>query len=162
MLNNVFVPWKSMDLSYLEKVGDNSSVPLLPHTVQSPVIHVLIMQPKWDDLFFSWMKDWIPIGAALDIAMNMYTNKTLVAFYPMGNETDFKLVADEFDVMSDMKAGVPRTGYRGIVMSEMKGNRLFLAPEVWAAATNMTLEWEKLTKRRTNDSSVFKLHVKIT
>ncbi|XP_035537101.1 alpha-1,3-mannosyl-glycoprotein 2-beta-N-acetylglucosaminyltransferase b [Morone saxatilis] len=44
----------------------------------------------------------------------------------------FKVFARNLGVMDDLKSGVPRTGYRGIVSFLYRGRRLFLAPpEGW-------------------------------
>lgn len=40
----------------------------------------------------------------------------------------FKLLAKNLGIMDDLKSGVPRTGYRGIVTFVSRGRRVFLAP----------------------------------
>lgn len=40
----------------------------------------------------------------------------------------FKLLSKNLGVMDDLKSGVPRTGYRGIVTFISRGRRIFLAP----------------------------------
>lgn len=40
----------------------------------------------------------------------------------------FKVLAKNLGVMDDLKSGVPRTGYRGVVSFFFRGHRIFLAP----------------------------------
>ncbi|KAM4630456.1 alpha-1,3-mannosyl-glycoprotein 2-beta-N-acetylglucosaminyltransferase b [Polymixia lowei] len=51
----------------------------------------------------------------------------------------FKVMARNLGVMDDLKSGVPRTGYRGIVSFLSRGRRVFLAPpEGW---TKYDVSW---------------------
>uniref|UniRef100_A0A1A8NE72 Alpha-1,3-mannosyl-glycoprotein 2-beta-N-acetylglucosaminyltransferase n=1 Tax=Nothobranchius pienaari TaxID=704102 RepID=A0A1A8NE72_9TELE len=51
----------------------------------------------------------------------------------------FKVFARNLGVMDDLKSGVPRTGYRGVVSFHHRGRRVFLAPpEGW---THYDVSW---------------------
>nr|XP_046274002.1 alpha-1,3-mannosyl-glycoprotein 2-beta-N-acetylglucosaminyltransferase b [Scatophagus argus]XP_046274003.1 alpha-1,3-mannosyl-glycoprotein 2-beta-N-acetylglucosaminyltransferase b [Scatophagus argus] len=51
----------------------------------------------------------------------------------------FKVLARNLGVMDDLKSGVPRTGYRGVVSFLYRGRRVFLAPpEGW---TQYDISW---------------------
>ncbi|KAM3615044.1 uncharacterized protein V6R79_022680 [Siganus canaliculatus] len=44
------------------------------------------------------------------------------------SKDSFKIMAKNLGIMDDLKSGVPRTGYRGIVSFFLKGQRVYLAP----------------------------------
>ncbi|MGH0128052.1 UNVERIFIED_CONTAM: hypothetical protein FKN15_036097 [Acipenser sinensis] len=44
------------------------------------------------------------------------------------NKDTFKAFAKALGVMDDLKSGVPRAGYRGVVSFMFRGRRVFLAP----------------------------------
>lgn len=44
------------------------------------------------------------------------------------NENDLVRMCKRLGLMDDLKAGVPRTAYHGVVMIRINGRRLFLAP----------------------------------
>ncbi|XP_062321295.1 alpha-1,3-mannosyl-glycoprotein 2-beta-N-acetylglucosaminyltransferase a [Osmerus eperlanus] len=44
------------------------------------------------------------------------------------SKDSFKVFAKGFGIMEDLKSGVPRTGYRGVVSFLYRGKRIFLAP----------------------------------
>ncbi|NXP41507.1 MGAT1 acetylglucosaminyltransferase, partial [Leiothrix lutea] len=100
-LNDRFVPFTQMDLSYLKK--DQYERFFLQQVYSAPEI-------KLDQLQKETGKD---LGA--------------VRLQYRGRDS-FKALAKALGLMDDLKSGVPRAGYRGIVSFVCRGRRVFLAP----------------------------------
>lgn len=54
----------------------------------------------------------------------------------------FKVFARNLGVMDDLKSGVPRTGYRGVVSFLYRGRRVFLAPPEGWMQYDISWSWE--------------------
>ncbi|GAB6032093.1 mannosyl (alpha-1,3-)-glycoprotein beta-1,2-N-acetylglucosaminyltransferase [Chamberlinius hualienensis] len=100
-LNDKPVPFTAMDLSYLKK--DNYDVQFVKQVYDSPSV-------TWSDL----KADKVSVEGSVHIS---YQTKDA-----------FKKITKVFGLMDDLKSGVPRTGYRGIVSFMYKGRRVYLAP----------------------------------
>lgn len=100
-LNDRFVPFTQLDLSYLKK--DQYEPFFLQQVYSAPEI-------KLDQLQKETGKD---LGA--------------VRLQYRGRDS-FKALAKALGLMDDLKSGVPRAGYRGIVSFVCRGRRVFLAP----------------------------------
>ena len=61
------------------------------------------------------------------VSLDMRGNKAVQVKY--STEYDFNLLATKLGAMVDFKAGVPRTGYHGIVTIIFKGVRVYLVPQ---------------------------------
>ncbi|XP_061597127.1 alpha-1,3-mannosyl-glycoprotein 2-beta-N-acetylglucosaminyltransferase b [Cololabis saira] len=105
-LNTEFVPFTKHDLSYL-------------------------LKEKYDDMFIKEV-----YGAPLVKIEELQQRGTLKGPGPFrvqySSRDSFKVFARNLGVMDDLKSGVPRTGYRGVVSFLHRGRRVFLAPlEGW-------------------------------
>lgn len=100
-LNEKPVPFTVKDLSYLKK--DNYDVQFVKKVYDSPVV-------TWDEV----KAEKVTHEGSVRIT---YQTKQM-----------FKKIAKVFGLMDDLKSGVPRTGYRGIVTFAYKGRKVFLAP----------------------------------
>lgn len=100
-LNDKFVPFSKMDLSYLKK--DNYDVAFVKQIYGVP--SVTLHQLTRGSIDHS------------DPVRITYENKDV-----------FKKTAKALGLMDDFKSGVPRTGYRGVVSFMYKGRRVYLAP----------------------------------
>lgn len=105
-LNTKFVPFTKQDLSYL-------------------------LKEKYDDSFIKEV-----YGAPLVKMEDLQQTATLRGPGPFrvqySSRDSFKVMARNLGVMDDLKSGVPRTGYRGVVGFLFRGRRVFLAPpEGW-------------------------------
>ncbi|XP_065332768.1 alpha-1,3-mannosyl-glycoprotein 2-beta-N-acetylglucosaminyltransferase isoform X1 [Cloeon dipterum] len=101
-LNERFVPFTKMDLTYLMK--DNYDIKFVQHVYNSTVVTI-------NDL----KNGLIPHNQPVRIQYNTKDN--------------YKLAAKAFGLMDDFKSGVPRTGYRGIISFFHNGRRVYLAPK---------------------------------
>jgi len=102
VLNNKFVPFTVMDLSFLEKEKYDDS--FVSHVYSRPVVTV-------DDVKRG------SLGSA--------QSPVRVTYF---SSNDYKRAAKALGIMDDFKSGVPRMAYRGIV-SFMRGEvRVYLAP----------------------------------
>ncbi|XP_034400877.1 alpha-1,3-mannosyl-glycoprotein 2-beta-N-acetylglucosaminyltransferase b [Cyclopterus lumpus] len=112
-LNTEFVPFTKQDLSYLlkEKYDEN----FIKEIYSAPLV-------KFEDL---------QQGGSLR-GPGPYRVQ-------YSTRDSFKVFARNLGVMDDLKSGVPRTGYRGIVNFLYRGRRVFLAPqEGW---TQYNVSW---------------------
>ncbi|XP_005998175.1 alpha-1,3-mannosyl-glycoprotein 2-beta-N-acetylglucosaminyltransferase b [Latimeria chalumnae] len=100
-LNDHFVPFTKMDLSYLRK--DAYDRTFLETVYGAPELRVEELQG------------------------NQRTELRVVRVQYSTRET-FKAFAKALGVMDDLKSGVPRAGYRGIVSFLFRGRRVYLAP----------------------------------
>ncbi|XP_054706101.1 alpha-1,3-mannosyl-glycoprotein 2-beta-N-acetylglucosaminyltransferase-like [Uloborus diversus] len=100
-LNDRFVPFTKMDLSYLKK--DNYDVAFVKQIYGVPPVTLHQLQ-----------RGSIEHSEPVRIT---YENKDI-----------FKKTAKALGLMDDFKSGVPRTGYRGVVSFMYKGRRVYLAP----------------------------------
>ncbi|XP_030638228.1 alpha-1,3-mannosyl-glycoprotein 2-beta-N-acetylglucosaminyltransferase a [Chanos chanos] len=102
-LNSEYVPFTKLDLSYLE-------------------------QTKYNDMFEKEV-----YGAPLVRAEEL-TGGKLTGPGPFrvqySSPDSFKTLARNLGVMDDLKSGVPRAGYRGVVSFLSRGKRIFIAPPV--------------------------------
>lgn len=112
-LNTDFVPFTKQDLSYLlkEKYDEN----FIKEVYSAPLVKIEDLQQ----------------GGSL---------KGIGPYRVQYSSRDsFKVFARNLGVMDDLKSGVPRTGYRGIVSFLSRGRRMFLAPpEGW---TKYDVSW---------------------
>lgn len=103
-LNNEFVPFTKMDLSYLLK--DTFDTEFF-QKVQSSKLITDYKQAK------------------------QYTNQDLKILYK--NFDQFQKIARGIGIMSDEKSGIPRTGYHGIVTIRLHSNLLFIVPSSFSS-----------------------------
>ncbi|CDQ84158.1 unnamed protein product [Oncorhynchus mykiss] len=112
-LNTDFVPFTKHDLSYLMK--ENFDVNFVKQVYSAPLIKVEELQQ----------------GGGLT-----GTGPYRVQYSSRDN---FKVLARNLGVMDDLKSGVPRAGYRGVVSFLSRGRRVFLTPpEGW---TKYDVSW---------------------
>lgn len=112
-LNTEFVPFTKQDLSYL-------------------------LKDKYDENFIKEV-----YSAALVKIEDLQQSSNLKGTGPFrvqySTRDSFKVFARNLGVMDDLKSGVPRTGYRGIVSFLYRSRRVFLAPpEGW---THYDISW---------------------
>ncbi|XP_069490920.1 alpha-1,3-mannosyl-glycoprotein 2-beta-N-acetylglucosaminyltransferase isoform X2 [Ambystoma mexicanum] len=100
-LNDHYVPFTEQDLSYLKK--ENFEQTFLAEVYDAPEVRV-------EELLGNRRKE---LGAV----RVQYSSRDT-----------FKAFAKALGVMDDLKSGVPRAGYRGIVSFLFRGRRVFLAP----------------------------------
>ncbi|XP_029299215.1 alpha-1,3-mannosyl-glycoprotein 2-beta-N-acetylglucosaminyltransferase b [Cottoperca gobio] len=112
-LNTEFVPFTKQDLSYLLK--ENYDEKLLKEVYSAQLVKIEELQQ----------------GGSL---------RGPGPFRVQYSSRDtFKVFARNLGVMDDLKSGVPRTGYRGVVNFLYRGRRVFLAPpEGW---TQYDVSW---------------------
>ncbi|KAM9367149.1 LOW QUALITY PROTEIN: alpha-1,3-mannosyl-glycoprotein 2-beta-N-acetylglucosaminyltransferase [Phaethornis superciliosus] len=104
-LNDRFVPFTQLDLSYLKKEEYERS--FLSKVYSAPEVRVEELQG------------------------NRRRELGTVRLQYSGRES-FKAFAKALGLMDDLKSGVPRAGYRGIVSFVYRGRRVYLAPpEDW-------------------------------
>ncbi|XP_028316440.1 alpha-1,3-mannosyl-glycoprotein 2-beta-N-acetylglucosaminyltransferase b [Gouania willdenowi] len=101
-LNTEFVPFTKHDLSFL--LRENYDEKFIRDVYEAPLV-------KMEDLQRS--------GAVRGPGPYRVQYST---------RDSFKVFARNLGVMDDLKSGVPRTGYRGVVSFVYKGRRMFLAP----------------------------------
>ncbi|NXM56719.1 MGAT1 acetylglucosaminyltransferase, partial [Illadopsis cleaveri] len=100
-LNDRFVPFTQMDLSYLKK--EQYERFFLQQVYSAPEIKLEQLQKE--------------SGKDLGAVRLQYRGRD-----------SFKALAKALGLMDDLKSGVPRAGYRGIVSFVCRGRRVFLAP----------------------------------
>ncbi|GLD53098.1 alpha-1,3-mannosyl-glycoprotein 2-beta-N-acetylglucosaminyltransferase [Lates japonicus] len=100
-LNTEFVPFTKLDLSYLKEETYREFFE--KEVYSAPVV-------KYEDVKQGQLKGPGPFRL-------QYSSKD-----------SFKILAKNLGVMDDLKSGVPRTGYRGVVSFISRGRRIFLAP----------------------------------
>ncbi|XP_032064808.1 alpha-1,3-mannosyl-glycoprotein 2-beta-N-acetylglucosaminyltransferase [Thamnophis elegans] len=100
-LNDRFVPFTQMDLSYLKK--NNYEHSFLAQVYDAPQLRVEELQGNQ--------------RRELGTVRVQYTTRD-----------SFKAFAKALGVMDDLKSGVPRAGYQGIISFLYRGRRVFLAP----------------------------------
>ncbi|XP_071098308.1 alpha-1,3-mannosyl-glycoprotein 2-beta-N-acetylglucosaminyltransferase-like [Haliotis cracherodii] len=100
-LNQKYVPFTQLDLSYLEK--ERYDTEFVKHVYESPLLSVaeVVSQSKSD----------------YGTVRVQYNTKD-----------EFKSLAKKLGIMDDFKAGVPRAAYRGVISFMYKGRRVFLSP----------------------------------
>jgi len=96
-LNSQKILWKEKDLSYLE-------------------------EKTYEKEFQKILESGKEIRGFEEV--NQYNEETLIIKYK--NEYHFDTIAQKFQIMTDFKAGVPRTGYKGSVIFYYKTNRIIL------------------------------------
>ncbi|MBN3299896.1 MGAT1 acetylglucosaminyltransferase, partial [Amia calva] len=102
-LNSQFVPFTRLDLSYLEKAAYD-------RTFEEKVYSAPLVRPE----------ELTQGGGQL-----RGTGPYRVQY---SSRDSFKVFAKALGVMDDLKSGVPRAGYRGVVSFLHKGRRVYLAP----------------------------------
>ncbi|NXF98755.1 MGAT1 acetylglucosaminyltransferase, partial [Sakesphorus luctuosus] len=100
-LNDRFVPFTQLDLSYLKK--DEYERSFLPRVYSAPEVRVEELQG------------------------GLRGGDGAVRLQYRGRDA-FKAFAKALGLMDDLKSGVPRAGYRGIVSVVYRGRRVYLAP----------------------------------
>ncbi|XP_062368275.1 LOW QUALITY PROTEIN: alpha-1,3-mannosyl-glycoprotein 2-beta-N-acetylglucosaminyltransferase [Cinclus cinclus] len=100
-LNDRFVPFTQLDLSYLKK--DEYERFFLQQVYSAPEIKLEELQKE--------------AGKDLGAVRLQYRGRD-----------SYKALAKALGLMDDLKSGVPRAGYRGIVSFVCRGRRVFLAP----------------------------------
>lgn len=112
-LNTEFVPFTKLDLSYLLK--DNYELKFVLQVYSAPLVKIEELQQGGS------LKGPGPYRV-------QYSSRD-----------SFKVFSRNLGVMDDLKSGVPRTGYRGVVSFLYRGRRVFLAPpEGW---TQYDVSW---------------------
>jgi len=102
-LNDKAVPWREMDLSYLFK-------------------------DKWDEQF-NKLLDGIEEVSANDASAALEQKRNSKIGIRYSNKNEYRRLGHTFGFHSDMKAGVPRTAYRGVVhFWAQNDNQLFFLP----------------------------------
>ena len=96
------VTWESQDLSYL--LDENYTPAFLEKVYGLPLITVDELHSRVDTLDHQEYRI-------------EYTN-----------EQTFKVIAKKLGIMDDLKSGVPRTAYQGIVTTMYIGRRVYVAP----------------------------------
>ncbi|KAH7980365.1 hypothetical protein HPB49_015312 [Dermacentor silvarum] len=102
-LNNVFVRFSGMDLSYL-------------------------LQTRYDHAFQMTVSE-SRVYTFEDLKKGLIAQTP--ARIPYANESEFAEIAKVLNIMNDFKAGVPRTAYKGVVSTYIDGIRLFVVPHPW-------------------------------
>lgn len=100
-LNTEFVPFTKLDLSYLKE--ETYREKFEKEVYSAPVV-------AYEDVKQGQLKGPGPFRL-------QYSSKD-----------SFKVMAKNLGIMDDLKSGVPRTGYRGVVSFLSRGRRIFLAP----------------------------------
>lgn len=100
-LNTEFVPWTQKDLSYL-------------------------LKEQYDEKFVQEVYSAPEISP--EEAMNLVQQELTTVRIQYNTKEDFKRIAKFLGIMDDLKAGVPRQAYRGIVSFMLGGRRVYLAP----------------------------------
>lgn len=100
-LNTEFVPFTKLDLSYLKK--ETYREQFERDVYNAPLV-------TYEDVKQGQLKGTGPFRL-------QYTRKD-----------SFKMLAKNLGIMDDLKSGVPRTGYRGVVSFISRGRRIYLAP----------------------------------
>ncbi|CAG5866072.1 unnamed protein product, partial [Menidia menidia] len=112
-LNAEFVPFTKHDLSYL-------------------------LKEKYDDAFVKEVYGATPVRIE-DLQQGGGLRGPGPYRVQYSSRDSFKVFARNLGVMDDLKSGVPRTGYRGVVSFLHRGRRVFLAPpEGW---TQYDVSW---------------------
>nr|XP_023028780.1 alpha-1,3-mannosyl-glycoprotein 2-beta-N-acetylglucosaminyltransferase-like [Leptinotarsa decemlineata] len=111
-LNEEFVPFTKMNLSYLLK--ENYDNGFVRKVYQSPIIN-------YQDLKDGKVRHNVPTRI-------IYKTKE-----------EYKLITKKLGLMDDFKSGVPRTAYKGIVTFYFKGKMVHLTPDaIW---TGYNISW---------------------
>jgi len=105
-LNDKLVPFPTMDLSYLKK--DKYDIDFVKRVYSSQVL------PSVTELVNLTSNSKIPT-----------TDEYRLVYR---TQTDFRDYAKRLDIMEDLRAGVPRTAYRGVVTFMFNNHRVYLAP----------------------------------
>ncbi|XP_029928798.1 alpha-1,3-mannosyl-glycoprotein 2-beta-N-acetylglucosaminyltransferase a [Myripristis murdjan] len=100
-LNSEFVPFTQLDLSYLKEEAYREKFER--EVYSAPVV-------KYEEVKQGQLKGPGPFRL-------QYSSKD-----------GFKLMAKNLGIMEDLKSGVPRAGYRGVVSFMLRGQRIYLAP----------------------------------
>ncbi|KAK2844968.1 hypothetical protein Q5P01_011627 [Channa striata] len=100
-LNTEFVPFTKLDLSYLNEDT---------------------YRANFEKEVYS-----APVGTYEDIKQGLLTGPGPFCLI-YSNKDSFKMLAKNLGIMDDLKSGVPRTGYRGVVSFFSRGRRIYLAP----------------------------------
>lgn len=105
-LNTVYVPFTKKDLSYL-------------------------LKEKYDPEFVKQIYG-CKLVTATDV-VNGVGKKEKCLRVQYSSKEEFKTYAKQLGTMDDLKAGVPRGGYRGVVSIMYQGRRVYLSPpETWS------------------------------
>ncbi|XP_056142580.1 alpha-1,3-mannosyl-glycoprotein 2-beta-N-acetylglucosaminyltransferase a [Lampris incognitus] len=100
-LNSEFVPFTKMDLSFLKEE---------------------MYREKFEKDVYS-----APVVTYEDVKQGQLTGPGPFRLQ-YSTKNSFKTLAKNLGIMEDLKSGVPRTGYRGVVSFMSKGRRIYLAP----------------------------------
>ncbi|XP_025083205.1 alpha-1,3-mannosyl-glycoprotein 2-beta-N-acetylglucosaminyltransferase-like isoform X2 [Pomacea canaliculata] len=100
-LNSKYVPFTSMDLSYLQK-------------------------EQYDSDFVKTVYEAPPLSAE-EVFGGLHPEESAVRVQ-YTTKDDFKRIAKMLGIMDDFKAGVPRAAYRGVVSFMFRGRRVYVAP----------------------------------
>ncbi|KAM4600752.1 alpha-1,3-mannosyl-glycoprotein 2-beta-N-acetylglucosaminyltransferase a [Polymixia lowei] len=100
-LNSEFVPFTKLDLSYLK---------------EEPY------REKFEKDVYS-----APVVTYEDVKKGQLTGPGPFRLQ-YSSKDGFKVLAKNLGIMEDLKSGVPRTGYRGVVSFMSRGQRIYLAP----------------------------------
>ena len=103
-LNNEGVDWGARDLTYLKR-------------------------DEYESRFQRWLSEASPVpdvNSARNAARDGRTSGDLKVLYR--DKTHLIAMCKALGLMEDLKAGVPRTAYHGVILIRMSGRRVFLAP----------------------------------
>jgi len=99
-LNDHFVDWSQESLEYLTK-------------------------RKWDEYFSKLVDRAKKNEVSSQEEMKKFKDSTLIMYY--NDQGEFSRIANQFGLMEDTKAGIPRTAYNGVVPFRWESNLVLLA-----------------------------------
>ncbi|CAG0890125.1 unnamed protein product [Cyprideis torosa] len=105
VLNDHFVPFTQMDLTYL--LDENYAASFTTEVNRARVVSLA-------EIRVLKQQEVVPIDQALKIRYDSYQS--------------YRQLARILGIMDDLKAGVPRTAYKGIVTVFFRGRRIFIVP----------------------------------
>jgi alpha-1,3-mannosyl-glycoprotein beta-1,2-N-acetylglucosaminyltransferase len=105
-LNEKPVPFSTLDLSYLKK--DKYDVDFVKRVYSSQVVG--------------------SVNELTKLTTDSKNNSGVEYRLVYRTQTDFRDFAKRLDIMEDLRAGVPRTAYRGVVSFMLNDHRIYIAP----------------------------------
>ena len=100
-LNNEFYPFRSSDLSYL-------------------------LKSNYDRTYFNDVRSKPIVTLNSVLSGSIHGEAARIRY---SSELDVQMLTGQFGLMTDIKAGTPRTAYNGIISFMREGKRIFLTPD---------------------------------
>lgn len=94
-----------------------------------------LSQSEWDVYLGGLLYNAVPAGGASVSLDSLPQGMDIV--YEYNAFSDFQQLARKFGLMTDEKAGVPRTAYKGVVYFRESGRLVFIAPSDYREAFNL-------------------------